>query len=170
MQRFGLFLIWVVATVAVTILAWQVVLAADARVSERPTRLSAVPSTVPRPSITLPEETTTSLELDPGVPATTATLPPESTASTADDSLSTTTTLSTDPFVSRSFRTDGGTVAIRYRPGEVVLVAISPEPPWLATVDDEEIDSIEVLFLNGIEQIRVSARWTGDGLDWDVDD
>jgi hypothetical protein len=153
----------------VTILAWQVVLAADARVSERPTRLSAVPSTAPRPTITLPEETSTSLELDPGVPATPATLPPESTTTT-DGGDSTTTTLSTDPFFARSFRTDGGTVAIRYRPGEVVLVAISPEPPWLAKIDDQEIDSIQVSFLNGVEQIRVRARWTADGFEWDVDD
>ena len=169
MQRFGLLLIWVIATVGVTILAWQVVLAADARVSERPTRLSAVPSTAPRPTITLPEETSTSLELDPGVPATQATLPPDSSTD-VDNGSSTTTTISTDPFISRSFRTEGGTVAVRYRPGEVVLVAISPEPPWLAKIEDQRIDSIRVRFLNGAEQIGVRARWTDDGFRWDVDD
>jgi hypothetical protein len=169
-QRIGLLLIWIIATVGVTILAWQVVLAADARVSEQPTRLSAVPSTAPRPSITLPEETPTSLELDPAAPATPATLPPEASTSTEDLGDSTTTTISTDIFVSRSFRTDGGTLAIRYRPGEVVLVAISPEPPWLAKVDAQDVDSIQVSFVNGVEQIRVRARWTDDGFRWDVDD
>ena len=151
----GLFLIWVVATVSVTILAWQVVLAADAQVSEPPIRLSAVPSTAPRPTITVPEETTTSLQLDPDAPATTTT--------TLDE------TQVTIPFTTETIFTDGGNVTVRYRPGEVALVAANPRLPWRAEIDNEDVDRVSVTFSLGEREIMVEARWFGDMFRYDIE-
>jgi cytoskeletal protein RodZ len=172
MQRLGLVLVWVVATVAVTVLAWRVVLAADAQVSERPiTQVVAVPSTATRPTLSVPEQTSTSLDLDPEAPqrsSTTTTVEGASTSTTiegSNSSTSTTTSTSTTAttaavaFAVRTIPTEGGSVTVRYRPGEVGLVAVVPVSGWTWELEKEEVADIEGTFRRDDDKVTVRARW-----------
>lgn len=171
-QRLGLVLVWVIATVAVTVLAWRVVLAADAQVSERPiTQVVAVPSTAARPPISVPEETTTSLDLDPEAPtrsSTTTTLEDVSNTTAAESSTTSTSTTAPQPtsttdasvaFSVRTIPTEGGSVTVRFRPGEVGLVAVVPVSGWTWKLNREEPREIEGTFRHDDDEIVVRARW-----------
>jgi hypothetical protein len=180
-QRLGLVLVWVIATVAVTVLAWRVVLAADARVSERPiTQVVAVPSTAARPTISVPEQTTTSLDLDPDAPTRSSTTIGGEDTSTTADSLTTSTatapstasTQTTSTGVGYSVKTipsEGGSVTVRYRPGEVDLVAVVPVTGWAWDLKKQSADDIEGEFRRDGLSITVRARWVDGEFRTDVE-
>lgn len=182
MQRWGLFVVWVVATVAVTVAAWRVVLAADAQVSDRPpTQLVAVPSTAARPTITVPESSTTSLVLDPEAPTTTTTstsVPDDATSSTtsttesvgSSSSTSTTSIGAIVAYQTERIPTSGGSVWVEYRPGEVRFVTAVPNLGWSWELRREDPDNIEVTFSRGDSEIRVRARWNDGEFGWEIDD
>ncbi len=177
-QRLGLVLVWVVATVAVTVLAWRVVLAADAQVSERPiTQVVAVPSTAARPTISVPEQTATSLELDPEAPSGTTANTGGGTSTTFGASTSSTSSTTsaaaqiTTTSVAFSFKTipsEGGSVTVRYRPGEVDLVAVIPLSGWAWDLRKQTADEIEGEFRRDGRDITIRARWVDGEFRTDV--
>ncbi len=180
-QRLGLVLVWAIATVAVTVLAWRVVLAADARVSERPiTQVVAVPSTAARPTISVPEQTTTSLDLDPDAPTRSSTTIGDEGTSTTSGALTTSTsptappdsTLSTSTSAGYSVKTipsEGGSVTVRFRPGEVDLVAVVPVSGWAWDLKKQSADEIEGEFRKDGLGITVRARWVDGDFRTDVE-
>lgn len=168
MRRFGIFGIWLVVVVLATTVTWQIVSAADDQVSDRPvaplnvaapvltdTTLSTTDTTAP--STTLPSTVTTTAA------QTTATSSPTTTATTA--TTPTTSAPSTAQWQSRSVQTGGGTVIIRYRPGEVQYQSATPSPGFQVEVDDAGPPDVKVEFESETQKFEVEARWKDGVLD-----
>ena len=156
-------LTWLVAVVTTTFLTWQIVNVADSSVSPEP--FTAAP----------PETTTTTV-----VEATTTTTTPTTTSSVAVTSTSTSsspastgnnssTTVAASWSV-RTINTSGGTVVVRYRPGEVELQAATPAPGFEAEVDDAGPLRVRVEFKAEDVEIEVEVRWIDGALSVEIDD
>jgi len=166
-NRFGLIAIWVAATALTTVLAWQIVAAAGEQVSPGP--LIEAP-------IAAPDTSTTAVSTTLPTTSSTATLP--TTPSTQPGSGSTTPTDpgSTTPTTSASWQvktipTDGGTVVVSYRPGEVVLDGATPAPGFTVDVDKGGPPEVRVEFESEATKVEVRVRWDGKlVIDLEADD
>lgn len=164
MRRFGIFGIWLLVAVGATMITWQIVSAADNQVSDRP----VAPLNVAAPQLTDIGSTTTEPTAPTTSPTTTATTGTSSSPPTTTGSSTPTTTASTTPpsqWVSRSISTSGGTVIVRYRPGEVEYQSATPAPGFQVEVDDAGPPRVKVEFESESEKFEVEARWEDDDLD-----
>ncbi|MGH8875132.1 MAG: hypothetical protein ACRDVM_07765 [Acidimicrobiia bacterium] len=180
MRRAGLALAWLLATIAVTALAWQAVSAADSQVSQQPLTplitlevARALPSSTSVGPITTrpPSDTSTSATSTTGpagppsdTPTTETASPPSTPASTTQPA-STTTTV---PYTEQTVVLTGGTVTFAHRPGEVVFVAAVPAPGFAAEVDDQGPDEVRVEFESPEHRSELRVRWDGGELDIEV--
>lgn len=191
MRRLSLFGAWLLVLVLTTTLAWQIVSAADDRVSDRPnTALNvAAPSLDPDPTTstlasdattTIPEPVSTSaVSTSTTVPSSTSSTsttvgsapptdptPPDTTTTTTPD----TTTTTVSAWSARTIPTSGGTVVVKYRPGEVVLQTATPAAGFQAEVEDAGPPEVEVDFESESTKVEVNAEWKDGELDIEVEE
>lgn len=174
MNRIGLLAAWIAAAGIATMLAWQVVGAADDQISDAPsTPVIAITSSDPSststdsPSTTVTPSDSTSTSGAPG--ATTTTTTGSSTSTTAADSSSSTTT-SGIPATTTAV-SDGGTVTVTGVEPNVELVAVVAAPGWSYQIDSDQGDRVQVTFDNGAgEEIRIRCEWENGQLVADIDD
>lgn len=166
---------WLVVVVLATTLTWQIVSAADDRVSDRP-----APLNLAAPVITSLETTTTSV-VDPSgissstIPQGNPTNTTSATTSTSGSQLGPTTSSSvaTPTSTAASWQTElvqtaGGAVTLRYRPGEVVYQSATPAPGFQVEVDHAGPPEVEVEFESESSKIEVHASWRDGALDVDI--
>ncbi len=114
-------------------------------------------TTVPRTTITTegsvgstgnggPRVTTTTTTTSTTVPTTT----------TTEDT--TTTTTSPDEWETKTVGSPGGTVTIRHRPGEVVLIATQAAPGFYVEVDDTGPPEVKVEFEDFADTVKVKVK------------
>ena len=157
---------WLLALVLTTVLTWQIVGLADSQVGdEAPLALAPLSTTSSgSPSSSSTSVTSTTI-------ATTTTAPDGSSGSspsTAPTSASSVTTAETQWSV-RTINSAGGSVLIRYRPGEVEYQAATPAAGFGVEVDDAGPDRVRVEFESEDADVRVEARWENGELDIEVD-
>lgn len=161
MRRLALMGGWLVVVVLTTALTWQIVGAADAQVSDRP----ASPLNVAAPAFT-PTSTTQATAISTttlmSVPTTGATSPTSVTTS------STSTTVAASEWSLKTVNTMGGSVVLKYRPGEVVLQATTPAPGYRAEVEKAGPPEVEVEFESENRKVAVHAKWDGGDLSVEV--
>lgn len=178
MNRIGLLAAWIVATGIATLLAWQVVGAADDQIADSPnTPLIAVTSPDASTTSTLGTSTSTSetTGTSDGSPSTTGGLG-TTTSTTTDSSTSTTapgsntsSTTSGIPATTTAV-SDGGTVTVTGTEPNVELVAVVAVPGWSYRVGTDQGDRVEVTFENGTgAEIRVRCEWENGQLIADID-
>lgn len=151
MKRWSLFAGWLLVLVLVTALTWQIVSAADDRVSDRP----IAPLNVAAPVLS-----------DPGPSGSTApdlSAPPETP--TSDTPPSETTATAPDDWVSRSVETRGGTALLRYREGEVLYQSATPAPGYQVEVDEEGPPEVEIEFESEEDKVEIHAVWAEGDLE-----
>ena len=156
--------IWVVATLGLTVLAWQIVSTASDEVNDQP--ISAVE--VASPSTSAPAISTTASGATPTsatttVASTSATETSSATSSTASTSVSTSWATKTIP-------TSGGTVVVRYRPSEVVLETAAPAVGYSYEIKESGPTEVEVEFQAQGAAVDVRVRWRDGQLSVEVDD
>lgn len=189
MHRFrrpaGLAVVWVAATVLLSTVTWQVVGAAEDRVSDAPlSRLVAIPpaSTSATSSPSPPETSPPApdpVAPDPVAPDPLAPDPvapdPKPTPSdpppSAEPVVPAEPPTSTSAWSAETLVTEGGVVLFSYRPGALRLEAVSSVPGWSYDVAEESETRIEVRFAGRGRHTAVArAEWTDDGLSVDIDD
>lgn len=174
---------WLVVVVLATALTWQIVSAADDRVSDRP-----APLNLAAPVITSLETTTTSVvggsstsstTTPRGNPTTTTSATTSTSGSqpgpTTSSSIATTTsssiaatTSTTASWQTELVQTAGGAVTLRYRPGEVVYQSATPAPGFQVEVDHAGPPEVKVEFESESSKIEVRASWRDGALDVDI--
>jgi hypothetical protein len=163
-RRFTLFFGWLVVVGLATTLTWQIVSAADDRVSERP----IAPLNVAAPAIadsasttvtTLRSTTTTSsIPTSPTIPSTGSSAAPATTSASS-------TTPTVESWSTRSVNTTGGSLTLRYRPGEVTYQSAAPAPGFQVEVEKPGPPVVRVEFESESQKVEVEASWEYDGLD-----
>ncbi len=172
MKGWSLLAAWLLVMALATTVTWQIVSAADDRVSDRPLtplNVSAPPVTGADTSATSRVPTSAvapaSTSADPThVTTTTTTL---STTSTSGASAVTTTTAAAE-WQSRTVETRGGSVRLRYRPGEVSYQSATPAPGFKVDVDKPGPPEVEVEFESESEKLEVHAAWESGDLHVEV--
>lgn len=166
---------WLVVVVLATALTWQIVSAADDRVSDRP-----APLNLAAPVITSLETTTTSVVDPSGTSSSTIPQgnPTNTTSATTSTSGSqpgptTSSSIATTTSTAASWQTElvqtaGGAVTLRYRPGEVVYQSATPAPGFQVEVDHAGPPEVEVEFESESSKIEVRASWRDGALDVDI--
>jgi len=174
MRKALLFGGWIVVVVLTTALTWQIVDAADAQVSDRPASPLNVAAPVFDP--TIPPSTTPTTTTLPAT-ATTVTVPESTTTtspstSTTSGSAPTTTapatTTTTTGWSLKTVTTKGGTVVLRYRPGEVAVQATTPAPGFRGEIEEGGPPEIEVEFESDKLKVEVHAKWDGGDVNVEV--
>lgn len=165
---------WLLVLVLATVLTWQIVSAADDRVSDRPVaplNVSApVIATSDSPTTTPPTETapSTSVTTVPSTTVGTAASTTSSTVTTATSptttSTSTTSTAAPAVWQTKTIKTEGGTVVVSYRPSEVKLSTAVPAPGFRVEVEHSGPPKVEVEFENASIKMKVKAEWSDGGL------
>lgn len=160
---------WVVALVLTTVLTWQIVGLADSQVGERPVAVAAslvTSSLVETTATTSPtSSTTTALTTTPPTGDTTS-----SSASTDSSSSSTSSTAAPAEWSVRTINSVGGSVVVRYRPGEVELQAATPASGFAVEIDDYGPPRVRVEFDSDGAGARIEVRWDNGALAIDVDE
>jgi hypothetical protein len=64
----------------------------------------------------------------------------------------------------------GGSVVVRYRPGEVELQAATPAPGFAVENDENGPDRVRVEFESNDLEVRVEVRWDNGDLDIRIDE
>lgn len=164
MRRLGLLGAWLLVVVVVTIVTWQIVSAADDQVSERATSLNvaapAISSLTTDGVDNLNQSSSTTTPSPPGASTTT----PESTGSTEQNA---TTTPGAD-WQTQSIQTAGGTVVVRYRPGEVTYQAATPGKGFHVEPEEYGPPEVRVKFESESSEIEVHAVWLDNSLDVEI--
>jgi cytoskeletal protein RodZ len=162
---------WLLVVVVATTLTWQIVSAADDQVSDRAKSLnvaapvlSSLTTTTTTTSTSLPTQTSTT-----SASGTSTTIPADTTDTT--EPTTTTTTPAPDPaWQTKSVPTSGGTVVVRYRPGEVAYQAASPNKGFHVEVESYGPPEVEVKFESDSLEVEVHAVWRDNRLDVAVSD
>lgn len=178
---------WVLAVVATTAVAWQIVAVADERVGDAP--VSPIEAAPPSTS----EDTTTTTMSEPAISAgsesttstvdTTATSPTattsgseaqgdttSTTASTASTTTSSTSSTSATAWATKTVVSNGGTVVVSYRPGEVRLETAVPLPGFQVEFDKSGPPEVDLEFESSSLRVRVKAEWHDGALEIDIDE
>ena len=162
MRRLTLTGVWLFALLLTITVTWQIVSAADDQVSERP----IAPMNVAAPVITDLQTTTTSTTPPPstttsaqGAAATTPSLD-----TTTDSTSSSTPTTAEAAWQPRSVQTVGGTVLLRYRPGEVAYQSATPAPGYQVEVEKQGPPEVKVEFESQSHKVEIEAAWDGGDL------
>lgn len=169
---------WLLAVVATTAVAWQIVAVADERVGDKPLSPveAAAPGTSDGPTTTTSPEPSAPTGFE-GEPSTTtapgSTSPTTTSGSTAPTTAATSSTTSTTPegdWSTRTVVTSGGTVVVSYRPAEVVLETAVPLPGFQADINEPGPPVVDVELESAVVRVRVRAEWKDGDLDVEVDE
>ena len=154
MNRFGLVAIWVAATALTTVLAWQIVAAAGEQVSPGPlTPIAAPVTSTTGVSTTLPTTSSSASSTSTSQPGSGSTSP--TTSSPADS-----TSISAGAnWQVKTIPTDGGTVVVSYRPGEVILDGATPAAGYTVDVDKQGPPEVRVEFESEASKVEVRVEW-----------
>ncbi len=177
MRRLALIGGWLVVVILTTALTWQIVSAADNRVSERPSS----PLNVAAPQLQASGDPTTTT-IQTAITQTTLTTTPSSTSTTVAGATTTTsgrsptstsapavtTTSTAVEWLVKTTSTIGGTVVVKYRPDEVVFQAASPGAGFHVEVDKAGPPEVEVEFESETLKVRFRAKWDDGQLEIDV--
>jgi len=161
-RRLGLVGAWLLVVVVVTTVTWQIVSAADDQVSERPTSLNVAAPVISSLTTSTVTRTTrpsaTSTTVDPGKTTTTIEQNPTTTIST----------VASASWQAQSVQTAGGTVVVRYRPGEVTYQAATPAKGFYVEIEEFGPPEVRVKFESEGSEIEVRAVWQNNQLDVDT--
>jgi len=156
MNRFGLIAIWVAATALTTVLAWQIVAAAGEQVSPGPLTPNATPATSTT-NVTTTLSTTSSSTASPS-----STQPGSgSTTPTTTPTPGSTSTSAAAVWEVRTIPTDGGTVVVSYRPGEVILNGATPAAGFTVDVGKQGPPEVRVEFESETSKVEIRVVWDG---------
>jgi len=160
-RRLGLVGAWLLVVVVVTTVTWQIVSVADDQVSERPTSLN-----VAAPVISSLTTSTTTHTTPATVTPTTA--DPGKETTTIEQNTTTTTAAAVASWQTQSVQTAGGTVVVRYRPGEVTYQAATPAKGFYVEIEEFGPPEVRVKFESEASEIEVRAVWQNNQLDVDT--
>lgn len=174
MSRWTLVAGWLLVLVAATTVTWQIVSAADDRVSERP--LSPLNVAAPQLVIDTTNPSTTAAVSTTGTltePTPTTTEPDANASSTVvtsapTTSVSTPATSAPSQWESRTVQTKGGSVVLSYHPGEVILQAAAPAPGYQAEVEKKGPPKVHVEFESEAFKVELQAEWRDGDLAIDI--
>lgn len=174
------------AVVLTTAVAWQIVAVADERVGERPVLpVQAAPTTTielseatgptPPPEPTLPPPTddlttTTTAETTTTEPSGQGSPPTSSAAGSSTSSTSTTSTTTSARWSTKTIATNGGTLVVSYRPGEVILETAVPLPGFETEIEKTGPPVVEVKFESGNLKVDIKVDWENGQLEIEVDE
>ena len=178
---------WVLAVILTTAVAWQIVAVADERVGDRPVSpVQAAPTTTielseatgptPPPEPTLPPptddlaSTTTSIAESSSTSEDDDGTTSSSTSAPATSSTSSTSTTAAAQWSTRTISTNGGTVVVSYRPGEVILETAVPRPGFETEIDKQGPPVVEVEFDSSNLRVDIKAEWENGDLEIEVDE
>ena len=167
MRRLGLFLSWLLATVLVTVVAFRVVGAAESQIGDAPlTPVVAIsePDDVSTTQTTTPTTTTLRTDVTDPTPTTTTVVSSTSTgAVTTTTPPTTSTTAASAGWTTLNIPTDGGTVTVEHRSGEIRLVAATAGPGYRVGEIEAGPPEVEVEFERGGTKVDVRVRWSDEG-------
>lgn len=170
MRSWRLVGVWALVLVITTALTWQIVSLASDQVAETPVAIApAATTTTGSSTASSPPSSTTARGPGP-TSTTTAGASPTSSAPNHGSSSTSAPSASTSAveWSLRTVTTQGGTVVVRYRQGEVELQAATPAPGFEMDIDDSGPPRVRVEFENDDQDFRVEARWQDGGLDVEV--
>lgn len=167
MRQWRLVGAWLAALTVATTLAWQIVGAADDRVSER----SGAPLNIAAPTFTKslsdpstsppPQPTSTT------VPASSSSSSPSPTSSTPSGTSSSTTTPGTPETV--VIPTVGGTVTVRVVADNVMYLSAVPNPGFAVDVKEAGPPRVRVELVSAATAVEVRVRWRDQHLDISIE-
>jgi hypothetical protein len=169
-SRWSLLGAWVLVAVFSTGLTWQIVSAADDRVSDRP----IAPLEVSVPLETAAASGTTTAASGPGVSSvsdtSTTTASSPTTTATAPTAIPTsaTSTTSGDQWQTKSVPSAGGTIVVSYRPGEALLQSATPAPGFKAEIEKSGPPKVEVEFESESTRVEIRVEWRDGHLDVEI--
>ncbi len=167
-MKTGLILSWLAVTAVTTLVAWQIVAAADKSVSDPlPAAIEAgtQPPAVETTHTTTPLETTSTTRISSAsLPSTEE--PDAQPTSTTSPSASVTSNPEAKWLV-RTFQTAGGSVVVTYSGDQVRFHAASPNPSYVVEIEDEGPPRVKVEFESATESVEIEIR-RRDGA-WDID-
>lgn len=172
---------WVAALVVTTVLTWQIVGLADSQVGDTPVAVAPVPTsttlsittttTAANPSTSAPAVTSTTGQTTTTTPSqSSGSSTPTSQGAMAPPSTEPPTTPATVEWTVRTINSQGGTVIVRHRPGEVELKAATPAAGFSVEIDDRGPDRVRVEFEGEDDDVRVEVEWEDGELDVSIDD
>ncbi len=181
---------WVLAVVLTTAVAWQIVAVADERVGARPvppvqaaptTTVELTEATVPALSIeptlppdpTLPrpgDDSTTTTSTAPETSSTTSGVSSPSTSTPSTSSTSSASSTTSARWSTKTIATNGGTVVVSYRVGEVILATAVPKPGFETEIDKSGPPVVEVEFKSSSLRVEIKAEWDDGRLQVDIDE
>lgn len=161
MRRFTLLFGWLVVVGLATTLTWQIVSAADERVSERP----IAPLNVAAPAIADVSTTSTNLSSTPSTSTPASPTAPSTAATAAPAPTASSPTITAVAWQTRSVNTAGGSLTLRYRPGEVTYQSAAPAPGFQVEVEKPGPPVVRVEFESESQRVEVEASWEDNGLD-----
>lgn len=169
MRRWNLLAGWLLAVLVSTGLTWQIVSAADNRVSQRPAApLDLAASAATGATTTTLSTPTTEPSAAPGESPPPAEGPPATTSTTTSTTVVPADDTSQETWTTHTEGTPGGSVVLRYREDEVMLQAVSPAPGFQVEVNKEGPPEVDVEFQGVALKVRVRAEWREGRLDLDV--
>ncbi len=164
MSRLRLLAAWVLVVVLATSVTWQIVSAADDRVSDRPVAPLEV-SAPNAPALTTSPTTAWAR----AAPAETSTTSSSTTTSVATPTSSSTTPSATaSQWQVKSVATVGGTVVVSYRPGEAVYQTATPAPGFRAEIEKHGPPKVEVEFESEAVTVEIRIEWRDGRLDVEI--
>lgn len=180
---------WLLAVVATTAVAWQIVAVADEQVGDAPVSPieAAPPSTsedASAPTSAEPTTTTSTSGSTTSTASTTSTSKSVTTSSnpegqggggtssttSASPTTASTSTTSGTAWATRTVGTKGGTVVVSYRPGEVRLDTAVPLPGFQVEIEKPGPPEVDVEFESADLRVRVEAGWDDGSLEIDVEE
>ena len=187
MNRFTIIAAWLLATGLATVIAWQVVGAADDQITNAPltpvvaVATSGSETSQPAGESTTPDSSTTTSDTAAAstVPRTsttpstsrTSTSPPSSGVSSTTSPSSETSTSTTGIPATTTAVSDGGTVTVTGTEPRVGLVAVVAAPGWTYEVTANNGESVEVRFENAAgNDVRIRCEWEDGRLIAEIDD
>ena len=187
MTRFTIIAAWLLATGLTTVVAWQVVGAADDQITTAPlTPVVAVTApgletSEPSGEATTPDGITVTADTTAGSTASATVSPTPSTtpsSSPGSSGTSSTTTPSSSPSTATTgipatttAVSDGGTVTVTGTEPRAELVAVVAAPGWTYQVTANDGERVEVRFANAADDdVRVRVEWEDGRLVADIDD
>ena len=175
-------LLWIVVLVLTTTLTWQIVDAADSQISDPPlaavtvssvsTSSSSTPTTAATTSTSTEAPTTTT----PDPTSTTGDQPSATTPTTVPGTATTTSTTeqtsttSSGQWSVKTIDSDGGSISVRYRPGEVELVTATPKSGFVTEVEEAGPPRVRVEFSSDDTEFEIRVEWKNGELDIDIDE
>ncbi|MCA1736632.1 MAG: hypothetical protein LC739_11165 [Actinobacteria bacterium] len=170
-QKSSRFLLWLLATMATTAIAYVAVNAAGSEVNDQPLTgvIAASPSSSSTSiliSTTLQPTTTTTIPGTTSLTSSSTHTSPSTATSAATTSTTATTSpppVTTAPWQQTTLNSAGGSIIVSYRPEEVRLESVVPQAGFAYEINDEGPDRVEVDFEAGDANYRIRAEWTSDG-------